>query len=119
MYKKKHPKDLMAILTQQPDGSYRYDPEKARRVAYSTFPQEHKGLAYRKRWLNDLKSVPCADCGWEYPPECMDFDHVKGEKLKNVSALIGAAQEILEEEIEKCEVVCANCHRIRTKSRRD
>ena len=33
-----------------------------------------------KDYVDTLKRVPCADCGVEYPPYVMDFDHVRGEK---------------------------------------
>lgn len=71
--------------------------------------------------LADLKEgVPCADCGGLFPDECMDFDHLPGEtKVRNVSALVrgGWSLEKIYAEVEKCELVCANCHRIRTKKR--
>lgn len=59
---------------------------------------------------------PCVDCGKEYPYYVMDFDHVRGEKVASVSALLsnGFSWKVIEEEIAKCDIVCANCHRIRT-----
>lgn len=66
----------------------------------------------------ELKSAPCTDCGVSFPPECMDFDHVGDSKTNRVSQLIwnGNWQAVLDE-IAKCELVCSNCHRIRTKNR--
>jgi len=58
------------------------------------------------------------DCGQSFHPVCMDFDHRerrdKGEPT--VSALVShsSAQERILAEIEKCDLVCANCHRLRT-----
>ena len=72
----------------------------------------------RKVWLDSLKDVPCIDCGGRFPPECMDFDHVRGEKSFNVGHGADRSQIQLAAEIAKCEVVCANCHRIRTAGRR-
>jgi hypothetical protein len=65
------------------------------------------------------KDVPCADCQRKYPSYVMDFDHVRGTKVMSVSTLInsGSKRRLLKE-IEKCEVVCSNCHRIRTHTRR-
>jgi hypothetical protein len=40
-----------------------------------------------KGYIDELKRVPCADCGVEYPPFVMDFDHVRGEKTVNLSRL--------------------------------
>ena len=71
----------------------------------------------RKR-LNELKSKPCHDCGQTFQPECMDFDHVRGEKLMGVGLLVAGRIERLETEIAKCDLVCANCHRIRTYNNR-
>ena len=61
----------------------------------------------------------CIDCNGDFPPECMDFDHVRGVKLNNVGTMVthGHSRERVMEEIAKCDLVCANCHRIRTKSR--
>lgn len=59
------------------------------------------------------------DCGGRFPPAAMDFDHVRGEKVATISFLVnqGAVLTRLREEIAKCEIVCANCHRIRTVKR--
>lgn len=63
--------------------------------------------------IETAKDVPCMDCGVEYPHYVMDFDHRNPEE-KEVN--VGAARSIKKTiiEIEKCDVVCANCHRIRT-----
>jgi hypothetical protein len=74
----------------------------------------------RKRvWLNALKDKPCWDCKHKFPPECMDWDHVRGEKLFCVGyADVQAISRVrVLAEIKKCELVCANCHRIRTTRR--
>jgi hypothetical protein len=57
---------------------------------------------------------PCKDCG-EDNPIVLEFDHQK-DKRGNVGDLLrkGSSWERILEEIEKCEVVCANCHRKRT-----
>lgn len=68
--------------------------------------------------LRDLKNRPCADCGNRFPPECMDFDHIRGEKRADIAQLAHYRGAVLEAELAKCELVCANCHRIRTVARR-
>lgn len=62
---------------------------------------------------------PCADCKVVYPHYVMDFDHVRGEKVKNLSKLVNSTYtwRLVEIEIEKCDLVCSNCHRIRTWNR--
>ena len=67
---------------------------------------------------NNLKMKPCTDCGRCFDPCCMDFDHRPDEiKISSVSKLLGKNEEILLAEIAKCDLVCACCHRIRTKKR--
>lgn len=68
--------------------------------------------------LQHLRSHPCADCG-ESDIVVLQFDHVRGVKVKEISRMVQAevALEKLKEEIAKCEVVCANCHTRRTASR--
>lgn len=59
---------------------------------------------------------PCADCRQTFHPIAMDFDHVRGEKKFNLSGA-GANLAAVQEELEKCEVVCSNCHRVRSHNR--
>lgn len=72
----------------------------------------------RREFLNSLKDKPCKDCGKKYPYYVMDFDHREGiEKLGNIAHLVNQnfwSYEKLLNEISKCDIVCANCHRIRT-----
>lgn len=46
----------------------------------------------------------------------MDFDHANGGKSGNVARMVscGYKLELIKEEIAKCELVCSNCHRLRT-----
>ncbi len=64
---------------------------------------------------NYLKQHPCVDCE-ETDIIVLEFDHVRGEKLDNVSTMCSKSVSMkkLQEEIAKCEVVCANCHKRRT-----
>lgn len=74
---------------------------------------------YRKELLNFLlsyfKENPCVDCG-ERDPVVLEFDHVRGEKLTEVSVLMARQHNLkkIKNEISKCDVRCANCHRRRT-----
>src|SRR5712691_1079534 len=72
-------------------------------------------------WLRDLRRVPCADCGKTYPPYLMDFDH-HDPAAKSFFLLADAAllknRNVLLAEVAKCDVVCANCHAIRTSRQR-
>ena len=72
-----------------------------------------------KSYVDQAKNRPCADCGGKFPPFVMDFDHVRGEKVADMSRFRSGrlAQARLDAELAKCEVVCANCHRRRTQMR--
>lgn len=63
------------------------------------------------------ESKPCKDCGKYYPHYIMDFDHLRDKKY-TISRLRSHTIETVLKEIEKCEVVCSNCHRERTWSRK-
>jgi hypothetical protein len=58
---------------------------------------------------------PCIDCG-NTNITCLEFDHVRGEKVNSISRLLSncASWKFVETELAKCEVRCANCHRIKT-----
>ena len=76
--------------------------------------------APRQAIIDEAKAGGCVDCGLVMPDHLyvFDFDHTKGDKVKNVSAwLTTGTEDDLRAEIDRCEVVCANCHRIRSASR--
>lgn len=67
--------------------------------------------------VRELKSIPCMDCGKPYPWFVMDFDHRDpSQKVMAVSSMVRRkfSLEKVKSEISKCDVVCANCHRLRT-----
>ncbi len=68
----------------------------------------------KKQWLADYKStLSCKKCGESRTP-CLDFHHKNGEKDHDVAYMANAGYgiETMKKEIEKCIVLCANCHRI-------
>ena len=75
-----------------------------------------KYLEFREK-INEHKAKPCTDCGECFPPVAMDFDHVHGEKVKEISGMWSWSFDKVLIELNKCELVCANCHRTRTKHR--
>lgn len=80
----------------------------------------------RARWryhadlLDQLRDVPCADCGGRFPPCAMEFDHRDpATKVAPVMSMISkAGWERIAVEMMKCDIVCSNCHRLRTFLRR-
>jgi len=72
----------------------------------------------QERIVAYLSEHPCVDCG-EPDIVCLEFDHVQGKKKKAIAAMLGVYRwGIIEEEIAKCEVRCANCHRRKTAQQR-
>lgn len=74
-----------------------------------------------RRIFQEAKAQPCSDCGRSYPPFVMDFDHVDPGSKRFTIGRDGWHNRTLidiRREIAKCDVVCANCHRIRTHTRR-
>ena len=75
---------------------------------------------WNRRFLSRVKDMlHCIDCG-EDESILLEFDHVRGKKINNVSDMVGQAYSIksIKNEIRKCEVRCANCHRRKTSLRR-
>lgn len=71
----------------------------------------------RRAKLDEFKKgKPCQDCGNVFPTECMDFDHREPtQKLFQIGQHHASfSWEKVLKEIEKCDLICANCHRIRT-----
>ena len=80
-----------------------------------------KALKRKKQirdWLREYKeSLPCVDCKTYFPYYVMDFDHLS-DKLIEINKLINSCSMTkIRAEIAKCELVCSNCHRIRTYNR--
>ena len=68
--------------------------------------------------LRELRDVPCLDCGGRFEPYQMDFDHrdpaTKSFKVTTGRAMLMSDGKLLAE-VAQCDVVCVNCHRVRTK----
>lgn len=85
-----------------------------------------KAIKTRKKWMDPLEEFihyfkehnPCVDCGNYFPHYVMEFDHVRGIKNFPVSAMMALGWDRVIEEIEKCDLVCGNCHNIRTYTRK-
>ena len=87
--------------------------------------QQQTSLTYkaRREYVNVLKSgKPCSICGQTFPSICMDFHHITPDnKDGNVGEMIRdhlSMNRILQE-IDKCMLVCSNCHRILHQDERD
>lgn len=100
----------------------KYQKEWVRKHPEKKKEYNRKSKARERFWftliLNLFKSTePCVDCGKVYPWQCMEFDHCRGIKSRGVASLDSAGALLQQAEAEKCDLVCANCHRLRTYER--
>jgi hypothetical protein len=92
------------------------------REYYQKDPQRHWDLRRRRReellaWFRTLKEErPCVDCEQTFHFAAMQWDHIGTDKVANVSDMVfrGFSKKRILNEITKCELVCANCHALRT-----
>lgn len=81
--------------------------------------RQRRRTAKNRVYLAEYKvSVGCVDCGYKENPVALQFDHVRGEKTRNLSQMGAKSLERIITEIDKCEVRCANCHSIKTYNER-
>ena len=126
--------------TEQPDEEFAWHRrERGQRNTYcracqSTYHRQHY-LANKQRYIalagqrkkalveertlylvDFLREHPCVDCG-ETDPIVLEFDHLRDKKFSISAGIQGRRWQDVLDEIAKCEVVCANCHRRRTAKR--
>lgn len=74
-------------------------------------------VAINRKYVKDLKKNGCCvDCG-EDRWQCLDFDHIDpSQKTNDIKYLShhSFSLEIVKKELSKCELRCANCHRVRS-----
>ena len=77
-----------------------------------------KKLEYMKRYK---LFVGCAFCGYKKHYAALEFDHINPDtKLGTLSQVYkGWGMKKLKDEIRKCQVLCANCHRVKTMEEKD
>ncbi len=124
------PVDAFGKWSKSPDGLY-YRCKQCRseydKAHYASSPArralvrqaDKKNVERNRVLLRELKeNSRCTDCGNDNPI-VLEFDHLR-DKQYNVANMIdnGRSWASIQSEIEKCEVVCANCHRVRTYNRR-
>jgi hypothetical protein len=122
---KKQPKDFN-LKSSNPDGLQRicricsnkaskkyYQKNKDKHIKNTSLNREKYYKRNREYVYNLLLNSCCIDCGIS-DPIVLEFDHIK-DKVKDISKMIvGYSMKSLKNEIKKCEIVCANCHRRRT-----
>lgn len=106
----------------------KYCQAEANKVHYQNNKQDYLNRAHirnarvntenKQKLYAYLSEHPCIDCG-ETDVRVLEFDHVRGNKSANIARYLNNAisWSTIEAEIAKCEVRCANCHRLKTLER--
>ena len=114
------------VLSRMVDGMYAehwLTPEARQRSVESkmraTVMRNRLNHKENKKFLNEYKvKMGCIDCGYKDNAVALDFDHVRGVKSFDISRRVNGSQHILVAEMSKCDIRCANCHRVITEQRR-
>lgn len=103
------------------------DPKKQKEAQHRSYLKniekvKEKNKTYREKVRDyvrkEKESNPCMDCGINYPYYIMEYDHTESNKIKTVSWLAssGTIDQVIQE-INKCDLICSNCHKARTWNR--
>ena len=116
--KNKHRKDGLSNICKDCSKKHSkeyYKKNHEKMILQISVSKKNRVLENRKKVYDYFLKHPCIDCK-ESDPIVLEFDHIKGNKVENVSKLIadGFSWDIIEIEIKKCDVRCANCHRRKT-----
>jgi hypothetical protein len=68
---------------------------------------------FRRKFAHRYKLLcGCKTCGYNKNPYALEFNHIKGTKVNDVSVMVhkNDSMKRIKDEIRKCEVLCANCH---------
>ena len=98
---------------------YKQEHYQANKQRYIAAARQRKKALVEERTLylvDFLREHPCVDCG-EDDPVVLEFDHLRDKKFSISAGIQGRRWQDVLDEIAKCEVVCANCHRRRTAKR--
>ena len=98
---------------------YKQEHYAANRQRYIDSSQRRKRAVIAERitfLVGYLSEHPCVDCG-ETDPVVLEFDHLRDKKFGIAAGLRDRKWQSVLDEMAKCEVVCANCHRRRTAQR--
>jgi len=98
-------------------GREHYLANRERYIAQARAQKQRLALKRTSYLIEYFETHPCIDCG-EGDPVVLEFDHLRDKVFNIGGELSDQSWESILAEIEKCDVVCANCHRRRTARRR-
>lgn len=99
-------------IASYPNNKKKYDQNREAEIA-GAGERKKKYREQNRKYVNEIReNTPCADCGHYYPFFVMEFDHAYGDKVDNVYKMAGSPVSMtkLKMEINKCDIICANCH---------
>jgi len=114
--RKRKQRDNMCRGCRSDYGRAHYEANKDRYIRNAARVKRATKLERTWYLLEYFEANPCADCG-EADPVVLDFDHLRDKEFNVCKGFEERAWKSVLDEMRKCEVVCANCHRIRTAAR--
>ncbi len=89
-------------------------------MANRTYKYWKAKMAENRKWMDAYKlEKGCAECGYRAHAVALDFHHKDSEtKAFTIATHRGLRSSRLLAEMDKCEVLCANCHRVHTEMER-
>lgn len=96
-------------------------PEAVQKAYARNVANKRRVATERHLWLNTYKlEHGCIDCGYNAHAIALDFDHRDPSlKISGIAEMLGSPWPVIMAELEKCDVRCSNCHRIKTHRKPD
>jgi hypothetical protein len=98
-------------------GKEHYAANRGRYIDQARIQKQRLALERTTYLIGFFETHPCIDCG-ETDPVVLEFDHLRDKLFDIGQALPYRNWQSVLDEIAKCDVVCANCHRRRTARRK-
>jgi hypothetical protein len=115
--KAKEQRDTFCRPCRSAYGKEHYAANRERYIQQARIQKRQLRLERTTYLLGYFDAHACVDCG-QQDPIVLEFDHLRDKSFSIGAALTCRGWQSILDEIEKCEVVCANCHRRRTARRR-
>jgi hypothetical protein len=115
--KAKRQRDSFCRACRSAYGKEHYAANRQRYIDQAAAHKRELRLVRTALLIEFFETHPCADCG-ETDPVVLEFDHLYDKAFNIGTHLLQRKWQTILDEIAKCEVVCANCHRRRTAQRR-
>jgi hypothetical protein len=111
--KRKRRRDNMCAPCRSAYGREHYLANRQKYIDAEARRKRERAEARTKYLIEFFRSHPCADCG-ESDPVVLEFDHLRDKRFEVTNQFASRNWQEILDEISKCEVVCANCHKRRT-----